>query len=114
MASSSMGLRDEGRGLKGSGDPGIERDASVVLAGELLVSLLASCLNPCLEVRSYKRVDHVANVGSRHLPSLSHNGKSVDDFSVAHAEIQDEFHGEVVVLRDCDDFDVIVKNGLKS
>ena len=109
-----MGLGDESRGLEGGSDPGIERDASVVVAGELLVSLLASRLHPCLEVRAYQRVDDVTNVGSGHLPGLSHNRKSVDDFSVAHAEVQDEFHGEVVVLRNCDDFDVIVKNGLKS
>ena len=109
-----MGLGDEGGGLEGGSDPGIERDARVVVAGELLVSLLASRLHPSLEVRAHQRVDHVADVGPGHLPGLPDNGKRVDDGSVAHAEVQDELHGEVVVLGDGDDLDLVVEDGLQS
>ena len=109
-----MGLGNEGGGLECGCDSRIELNASVLVASELVISLLTSSLYPALEVRSYHRVDDIAHVGSGHLPGLSYNRKRINDISVAHPKVQDELHGEVVVLGDCDDLDVVVENGLKS
>ena len=114
VSSSPIGLRDEGGGVECLCDPGVELDACVVLAGQLLVPLLALLLYPGLEVCSDPCVDHVAHVGAGHLPGLPHERQRVNDVPVAHAEVEDELHGQVVVLRDSDDLDVIAVNRLEN
>lgn len=93
VSSSPIGLRDEGGGVECLCDPGVELDTCVVLTGELLVPLLTLSLYPGLEVCSDPRVDHVADVGTRHLPGLPHERQRVNDLPVAHAEVEDELHG---------------------
>ena len=86
----SKGLTgDEGGGLVGSGDLGVQLDVHVVLLGELLVPLLASNVDPVLEGLADEGVNNVTHVAPRHLAALSQTRKCVDDDSEAEAEVKD-------------------------
>ena len=71
MASGTVGLRHEARGLKHSGDSRVKLDGRVVNSSEPVVSLLAPTLNPSSEVVSDEGVDHVTDIPPRHLLDLS-------------------------------------------
>ena len=100
MASRAVGLGDEGGRPKGRCDPRIEGDGRVVVLCEPSVSILAALLDPFLEGLANSGVDHVANVGSRHLADLPQHGERVHDVRVAQAEVEDEVKLQVLILRD--------------
>ena len=86
----SKGLTgDEGGGLVGGSDLGVQLDVHVVLLGELLVPLLASNVDPVLEGLANERVDHVADVAPGHLAAFSYAREGFVDDLKAEAEVED-------------------------
>ena len=103
---------DGGGGQRCLGDAGLHHDLEPMLLGEPLVPLLAGLGHPLAEGLADLRVDDVADVLPRHLADLAHDGEAVLDGLVAEAEVQDEVEGEVLVVGDGDDLDVLAGDGL--
>ena len=112
MASRAVGLGDEGGSPKGRCDPRIEGDGRVVVLREPIVSILAALLDPFLEGLANSGVDHVANVGSRHLADLPQHGEAVHYDLVGEPEVQDEVQRQVLVLGQGDVLDLVAEDGL--
>ena len=81
---------------------------------EELIPLLAVLLDPLLEGIADEGVDDVADVASGHLADLPDDGKGVDDGAAGEAEVQDEVEGEVLVMGNRDDLDVLAGDGLEG
>ena len=77
------------------------------------IPLITAFLHPVGEGLANPGVDDVADVAPRHLPDLTHDREGVDDDGVAHSEVQDGVHREVLVLGHRDDLDVVAVDGLQ-
>ena len=95
-------------------DAGLELDLHAVLLLEELIPLLAVLSHPLLEGLADEGVDDVADVAPGHLADLPDDGKGVDDGAAGEAEVQDEVEGEVLVVGDGDDLDVLAGDGLEE
>ena len=95
-------------------DAGLELDLHAVLLLEELIPLLAVLLDPLLEGLADECVDDVADIASGHLADLPDDGKGVDDGAAGEAEVQDEVEGEVLVVGDGDDLDILAGDGLEE
>ena len=62
------------------------------------ISLITAFLHPVGEGLANPGVDDVANVAPRHLPDLTHDREGVDDDGVAHSEVEDGVHREILIL----------------
>ena len=108
-------LTIDGRARQGGlSDAGLEFDLHAVLLLEELIPLLAVLGDPLLEGLADEGVDDVADVAPGHLADLPDDGKGVDDGAAGEAEVQDEVEGEVLVVGDGDDLDVLAGDGLEG
>ena len=114
VAAGAVLLEDEGGGLEGGCDLGVQLDGGDVVAGEPVVPLFAALLDPRLEGRADERVDDAADVAAGHLAYLPHDGKGIHDLSVAEPELEDMVQGEQLVLGYGDDLDVLAGDGLQK
>ena len=76
----------------------VEEDGCVVAGHQPGIPLITAFLHPVGEGLANPGVDDVANVAPWHLPDLTHDREGVDDDGVAHSEVEDGVHREVLIL----------------
>ena len=79
---------------------------------EPFVSILAALFDPLTEGLSDAGIDNVADVRSRHFPDLTQDRQRVHNILVAQPEVHDVVKRHPLILRDCDDFDIIAMDCL--
>jgi hypothetical protein len=89
-------------------------DVELLFYRDLLVALLASLIDPFLEIITQASKDDVTNIGAGHLPDLPRNRKAVHHLLMGKCELQDQIQLETLVLGHINDLDVHAVDGPKQ
>jgi hypothetical protein len=81
-------------------------DVELLFYGDLLVALLASLIDPFLELITQASKTDITNICAGHLPDLPRNWEAVHHLLMGKCELQDQVQLEALVLGHINDLHV--------